>query len=89
METLTKFIALTALFIGVLALERTYKIRDLQLTFKEFTATLDQTLERIRMTAHVMVERIDRFIQRGHDSMASQRRDLGSLKKAGQGRIRV
>ena len=76
METLTKFITLTALFVGVLALERTYKIRDLQRTLKEFTTMLDQTLGRIRMTAQLTAERIDRFIQKSNVTGTAERKKV-------------
>jgi hypothetical protein len=74
METLTKFITLTALFIGVITLERTYQIRDLQRTLKATTTKLEQTRERIRMTAHLAVERIDRFIQLRNDKKTPEKK---------------
>ena len=68
METIIKLVALIALVIGILALERTCKMRVLERRIKELTSKLEQTRESNRMTAELAAERIDWFIQKSNDT---------------------
>lgn len=75
METIIKLVALSALVIGILALERTWKVRVFQRRIKELTSALEQTRESTRMTAQLTAERIDRFIQKSNDTRAAERKE--------------
>jgi len=74
METIIKLVALIALVIGILALERTWKIPVLQRRVKELTSKLEKTRESNRITAELAAERIDRFIQKSNDTGTAERK---------------
>ena len=64
MELMTKIIALSALVIGVLALERTWYVSDLQRRFREVSAHMTQVNLNIWEAATTFSTRVHEVIRR-------------------------
>jgi len=73
MEMLTKLVALSALVIGIMALERTWYLNDFQRRFQDISTQITQRNLNILETTTTLAARIHEVLQRQRKSSGQTR----------------